>query len=178
MERGLLTKYIENDVKTISVIKELPRKVYLIFCYLTIWSLTLISSIIYLTKKGFKFPAFLWRSAFSLTIASSICGTYIAYSRTDKFVEKYKIPACLIYIFDFITHIVPFFIVLSYRKFMINNSLPKTKNLFFKMLGFNVLFNSSYLWLFGTYLYPVSTLKLVGGFSFVNLLLTAYFSRI
>ena len=94
MERGLLTKYIENDVKTISVIKELPRKVYLIFCYLTIWSLTLISSIIYLTKKGFKFPAFLWRSAFSLTIASSICCTYIAYSRTDKFVEKYKIPAC------------------------------------------------------------------------------------
>ena len=39
MERGLLTKYIENDVNTISVVKELPRKLYIIFCFFTIWSL-------------------------------------------------------------------------------------------------------------------------------------------
>ena len=32
MERGILTKYIENDVNTISVVKELPRKLYIILC--------------------------------------------------------------------------------------------------------------------------------------------------
>tara|TARA_B100001057_G_scaffold420752_1_gene441277 strand:+ start:33 stop:566 length:534 start_codon:yes stop_codon:yes gene_type:complete len=175
---GILIPYIKKDIDTISIPHELYRKVYLIFCYLTMWSLIFSFSTINLTKRGHKFPAFIWRSAFSLTITSSICGTYVAYSKTDKFIEKYKIPILLIYFSDFITHIVPFFVVLSYRKFMINNSLPKTNNLFLKMLGFNTLFNSSYFILFGDYLYPINTFNLVGGYSFVNLLLTTYYSLI
>ena len=175
---GILIPYMKKDIDTISIPHELYRKLYLIFCYLTMWSLIFTFSIIYLTKKGYKFPAFIWRSAFSLTITSSICGTYAAYSKTNNFMKKYKIPKLLIYFSDFITHIVPFFVVLSYRKFMINNSLPKTNNLFLKMLGFNTLFISSYFILFGDYLYPINTFNLIGGYSFVNLLLTAYFSRI
>ena len=175
---GFLIPYIKKDVDTISLPYEVYRKLYLIFCYLTMWSLIFTFFIIYLTKKGYKFPAFLWRSAFSLTITSSIYGTYMAYNKTDKFVEKYKIHYSLIYIFDFITHIVPFFIILSYKNFMINNSLPKTKYLFYKMLGLNILFISSYFVLFGDYLYPISFLYLIMGASFINFFLTVYFSRV
>ena len=177
---GILIPYIKKDIDTISIPHELYKKLYLIFCYLTMWSLIFTSSIIYLTKKGYKFPAFIWRSAFSLTITFSIGGTYFAYSKTDKFVEKYKIPPSLIYITDFFTHIIPFFVVLSYKKFMINNSLAKTKYLFFKMIGFNTLFISSYFYLFGNYLYPAtgSSVRKFLGFSFLNLCSAAYFSKV
>ena len=39
-------------------------------------------------------------------------------------------------------------------------------------------FISSYFILFGDYLYPINTFNLIGGYSFVNLLLTAYFSKV
>tara|TARA_Y100000389_G_scaffold112958_1_gene110101 strand:- start:651 stop:1187 length:537 start_codon:yes stop_codon:yes gene_type:complete len=178
MERGLLTKYIENDVNTISVVKELPRKLYIIFCFFTIWSLLFSSFVVYLTKRGYKLPAFLWRSAFSLTMACSVSGTFIAYTHTKAFTDKFKVNKFLIYITDVITHVIPLIIILKLKNWMKLNSLPTTKNTLLKMLSLNGLIGGIYLYLFGTSLYPVSHKFILSGIPFPIILSTLYFSRV
>ena len=178
MERGILTKYIENDVNTISVVKELPRKLYIILCFYTMWCLFLTIFVIYLTKKGYKLPAFLWRSAFSLTAAVSLCGSYMGYMYTSELAEKFKVNKLLIYFTDAITHILPLIIIFKMKNWMKINSLPPTKTMLYKMLTFNTIFGAIYLYLFGTNLYVLSPKLIIGGASLTTLATTLLFSKI
>tara|TARA_B100000927_G_scaffold291227_1_gene292455 strand:- start:2200 stop:2733 length:534 start_codon:yes stop_codon:yes gene_type:complete len=176
--RGILTKYIEKDIETIAIPQELYKKLYTIACFYTMWCLILSTFIVYLTKKGYKLPSFIWRSAFSLTAAASICGSYVGYFHTNKLVDKFKVHYSLIITTDFITHILPLIAIITFKNFMKNNSKKKSKYILPKILLFNTIFGSTYIYLFGTNLYPLEPFTTISGTSFVTLLSSIYYSLI
>ena len=173
---GILSKYIDKDSRSLT--NNLHKKGHILFCFFTNWTLLLVALVIYLTKKKYKVPSFLWRAAFSLLVSVSLTGTYMVYFHTKKFMDRYNISKPVIIISDFITHILPLILLCYYKDWIILHTPPKTPYLLSKMIAFMKALGSIYFILFGTHLYVMDARKLIGGSSILSLIAAIYFSRI
>lgn len=90
---------------------EFMDKIYGLKNYFTV--LSLILWIFYmLLSKYYDIPQHMLVSIENIVLMCSIIGSYVVYSYTDNIVNRERIDKKLIYILDFISHVIPFIYII------------------------------------------------------------------